>query len=315
MSDFTLIFSFYCNSISRRKYLNFCIQSILRNERNLNVRVFVVDGSDEPNHKQNIKLFRKFKNIKIIHDEEVNPILRLSKHMDMVETEYCFKILEDCLFVDYDLTNIISQDIKVLQKNHANVVIQYPTLIDENINVINNCLYYKKPENYFSNGNEFSIGFYSRLLERAHHNYLCNNILYNTNFLKRHLRHYSKICSGHAAAESDRFDKLFFSKYNSDTKFSKLIKLFHSKIFGSNVIRETLVSENYETGAVIHIGYESTELDYFDNPDRVYKENSGVIGASTLANLEKLSGLLRNEILTISEMEKDEQVSFNNNFY
>ena len=144
---------------------------------------------------------------------------------------------------------------------------------------------------------------------------ICNNILYNTNFLKKHLLHYSKICSGHAAAESDRFDKLFGIKYNSELKIAKIIKRFHKSLFKSKLIFETLITENYVNGVVLHIGYESTELDYFDNPDRVVvKENKGC-ESSTLANLEKISSLLRNETLIICEMGSNKKISFNNNVY
>jgi hypothetical protein len=313
LNNFTLIFSFYCNSAARRKYLNFCIQSIQRSNKNNNFKVLVVDGSDPCNHGLNKNLFHNFQNLTMIHDEEKNPISRLHNHMKKIDTKYCLKILEDCLFIDYDFSKIITNDISLLETKSENTVIQYPTLIDENINIINNILVYKKkiqmPFKFFKG----AIMYYPRLLDRLHHNYLCNNILYNTNFLKKHLLHYSKICSGHAAAESDRFDKLFGIKYNSELKIAKIIKLINKTLFKSRLILETLITENYEKGVVLHIGYESTELDYFDNPDRVVvKENKGC-ESSTLANLEKISSLLKNETLIICEMGSDKKISFNNN--
>lgn len=315
MRGVTILFCFFCESDARRKYLDYCLQSLIRSaDENQYLQILAIDGSNEHNYLQNKKLFSEFKNCTLVHDVEVNPILRMVKHLGSIKTDYTFKLLEDCIFHNYDWGQLLELDMELLETRKNNCVIQYPTLPTDHIEVRDGrVICHSEDEREYSHiGN--SIGFIDRITERIHHNYLCNNVLYKTSFLKTHIEHYANVCSTHSAAESDRFDNIFSKSLLGNRILFKFTRVMHKLIYRKRLISQNLVTENCEKGTVLHIGYESTESTHFDNPDRrLVAGSSSQPQTSFIKSIEKLALLLKESSLKIEVNHETTEYCFSDN--
>ena len=314
MSDVTILFCFFCESNSRRKYLDFCIQSIIHSSsKNRYLPILVIDGSSYSHYLKNRELFSSFKNCEIIHDTELNPIVRLDNHLNSIQTEFTLKLLEDCLFLDFNWGETLQVDALLLSTEKENCVVQYPTWPEDQVIAREDtivCL--NRPKSY-NLCNKNGIRYYNRIAERDHHNYLCNNILYKTRFLRKHIKHYATICSSHSAAESDRVDKIFSRAILSNSFISKFTKFINKVIFSKKLISKTLISETYKKGAVVHIGYESTEENYFDNPDRKIVSDASSSMHSVLESIRSISHLLNSKNIMVRIQNGKRKYSFDHN--
>lgn len=314
MTDVTLLFCFFCESKSRRKYLDFCIQSIIHSSNNnKKLPVLVIDGSSYSHYLKNRELFACFENCDIIHDTEINPIVRLDNHLNSIQTEFTLKLLEDCLFLDFNWVETLEIDTLLLSTENENCVVQYPTWPEDQVAAREDTIVcINRPKKYNLRNNN-GLRYYNRNSERNHHNYLCNNILYKTQFLRRHIKHYSTICSSHSAAESDRLDKIFSRTILSNGFISKITKSLNKFIFSKKLIGKTLISETYDKGAVVHIGYESTEERYFDNPDRKIISASSASTHSVLESIRSISHLLNSTNIMVRIQNAKRKYSFDHN--
>ena len=93
-----------------------------------------------------------------------------------------------------------------------------------------------------------------------------------------------------------------------------MMKIAHKILFSKNLISQTLVTENYSEGVVLHIGYESTEGSYFDNPDRqLVNEPSQNSTVSYLKSIKQLEHLLQQSNLKIGIKNESKEYCLSDN--
>lgn len=151
----------------------------------------------------------------------------------------------------------------MVQKKNINVI-QYSIINEQKFRVKENVVYY--PKNNFGNKKLLSdqnYFYYDRSNKRNIYHYLCNNILYKTEFFIKHWNFISSRYFNHSSAESGDLKFKFFksiSNYKYLVSIVRLLNRYFEKFFYSDcVINNIFITETMKTSDVIHIGYYSTE--------------------------------------------------------
>ena len=203
-----------------------------------------------------------------INDKEVNPFERCKKYLHLIETPYVLRLLEDCAYINLgkDDFAFIQNDISLMGRNKEINVIQYPIIDEQNFTMKGNTVHYPsiKFEDKIWHDDDL-WPYYDRSKEEKIYHYLCNNILYRTDFFIKHWNYIGSKYTNHNSAEASKpansLFKFFFGRkyfYSPGQIYYRCYeKLFHpSEIISNIVITKTMVEAD-----VIHIGYYSTEDD------------------------------------------------------
>jgi hypothetical protein len=289
--DFTIFFTFVCNGEIRRKYMEVALKTLFNTIDTHSVPVIVVDASSKGEAKKNHQLFHNLKNLEYIYDDEVNPFTRCSKYLHLIKTKFVLRLLEDCAYINLAKDNFfyIKHDISLMNRNKEINVIQYPIIDEQKFIVKGNTVYYLSTR--FEDKvllNDDGYVYYDRSQERKIYHYLCNNILYRTNFFLKHWKYIASKYENHSGAESgdisNRFYKLLLKiKYLSSVA-RLVVRLIEKTVYSKSIINNIIVTEAMLEADVVHIGYESTEANI--NSNSVREVNSSQEGSiSTLSNL------------------------------
>ena len=181
-SNFTIFFTFFADGDVRRKYVELAVKP-LHEKTDKSFPLLVIDASNKEDSKKNKQLFSGFKNLTFINDTEVNPFVRCKKYLNLIETDFVLRLLEDCVYINLFNDNLIhiKNDVALMQRNSMINVIQYPIINDQNFIVKNNLVFY--PKINFEDKKlltDKGYSFYDRSSERDIYHYLCNNILSTT---------------------------------------------------------------------------------------------------------------------------------------
>jgi hypothetical protein len=296
-NDFTIFFTFYSNSAVRRKYIEIALSTLFNHSDLLAVPIFVIDGSSEEDSIKNRALFSHASNLTYIHDTEINPFLRCNKHLHKINTKYVLRLLEDCAYINLagiDFCNI-KNDISLMESRPDICVVQYPIINEQQFTVDGSTLYY--PAINFDDKKmalENGYRYYNRAQERKHYHYLCNNLLYRSDFLRNHWAYITRNYSSHSTAESGLINSRAFeliSRWKPTKAIGKrVVRWIESSFCSDKILSKIVVTETMEKADVIHIGYHSTEQNVEGNHER--EKGSNEHGAvSTLSNLRVFSDI------------------------
>ena len=293
IKEFTLLFSFFCESEIRRKYLDLCVKSLFEKMENYEIPVLVIDGSSKNHLLKNKEVFKNIYNLTYIEDSEKNQLKRIANNINFVQTKYLFRVLEDCVFINFNC-NYIYKDIIVMEFDTQLNAIQYPILNEQSYRIENDTIYYN-PIN-FDKKNIFKIKdrkCYDRSDEIKIYYYLCNNLLYETNFFKKHTKLFSDYFYYHNSAESLNPDKGLIS-FLGHSKLARFItKILFLFFFKSKILKRIYVTETINLLDVLHIGYESTETNILSNPERELSSKQADGTFSVIKNLKIFSNITR----------------------
>ena len=280
--EFTIFITFYADGEIRRKYIEIALNTLFKNIKK-DIPMIVIDSSSKNEYLKNKKLFSDMSNLEYIHDENVNPFKRCNKYLHLIKTDFILRLLEDCAYVNLSCNNFeyVQKDIG-LMKNLPDInVIQYPIINEQEFRTDGNTVYYpainfgdKKIDNF--NGYKY----YDRSQERKKYHYLCNNILYRTDFFKRHWNYITNNYIDHSSAESNRTNSMIF-KFFFKFKYTRgialrLVKLKETVFYSDAIITNIVVSETMKQADVIHIGYYSNEINTSSNSVREIANIEGV---------------------------------------
>ncbi len=266
--DFTIFFTFFADGDIRRKYIEIALRTLFDNNNYKDVPIIVIDASSENYSKKNKNLFADFSNVTYINDEEINPFKRCNKYLHLIQTPYTLRLLEDCAYINLGKNNFlfIKNDISFMQRNKSINVIQYPIIDEEEFIVRGNTVYY--PSSKFEDKvllDDEGYVYYDRSQEEKIAHYLCNNILYRTDFFIMHWKYINLKYVNHNSAESSKPDsdvfKLLFGRRYFYT-LGQIYYRFYERLFHpSEIISNISITETMIESDVIHIGYYSTEAD------------------------------------------------------
>ena len=203
----------------------------------------------------------------------------------------------------------IEKDIDLMKNMPGIGVIQYPIINEQEFTVKGSTVYY--PSIDFNNINlkEYNgYQYYDRSRERKIYHYLCNNILYRTDFFIRHWGYFTKNYKDHNSAEAGNINSnifSFLSKWKYSKKISKiLVKWLEKIIYAKSVIKNIAVTETMMNADVVHIGYYSTEVNVTENSDREHDVNQyGVV--SSLSHLKVFNDINLLNSLSFKRYEKN----------
>jgi len=265
---FTIFFTFFADGDIRRKYIEIAIKPLLENT-DRSVPIVVIDASSEDYSKKNKALFSNFNNLTYINDTEINPFARCKKYLHLIETEFVLRLLEDCAYINLFNDNLLSinNDVSLMQRNKQINVVQYPIINDQTFVVEGNTIFYPKIKFYekelFEDGD---YRYYDRSTEREIYHYLCNNILYRTDFFIKHWNYFESKYIDHNSAESSKpNNKLYQFIFNRQYtwKLGVVIhKWYERMLHPDEIIRNIFVTETMGHSSVVHIGYYSTEIGF-----------------------------------------------------
>jgi hypothetical protein len=286
---FTIFFTFFADGEIRRKYIEIALNTLFKNS-NKDIPMIVIDSSSKNEYLKNKKLFSDMPNLDYIHDENVNPFKRCNKYLHLIKTDFVLRLLEDCAYVNFSYNNFeyIKKDIELMKSLPDINIIQYPIINEQEFRVDGNTVYYpainfcdKKIDNL--NGYEY----YDRSQERGKYHYLCNNILYRTDFFNSHWNYITNNYIDHSSAESSKTNSIF-SKFFSKFKYARgiavrVVKLKETVFYSDVIITNIVISETMKQADVIHIGYYSTEINMSSNSS-VREITNNIDGATSVIN-------------------------------
>jgi len=290
--DFTIFFTFFADGDIRRKYIEIALNTLFEKKLK-DVPIIVIDSSSDEYSKNNNSLFLNFSNVTYINDKEINPFKRCKKYLHLIKTPYVLRLLEDCAYINLGKDNFlfIQNDISLMEKNKEINVIQYPIIDEQKFTVKGNTVHYPsiKFEDKIWHDDDL-WPYYDRSKEEKIHHYLCNNILYRTDFFIKHWNYVGSKYSNHNSAEASKPANSLFKFFFGRKYFYTLGQIYYrcyEKLFHPNeIISNIVITKTMVEADVIHIGYYSTEDDI--NPgqkssgrsDMVSKDYEGV--SSTL---------------------------------
>ena len=292
-NDFTIFFTFFADGDIRRKYIEIALNTLFEENNYQNVPIIVIDASSDNYSKKNKSLFSNFSNVTYINDEEINPFKRCNKYLHLIKTPYILRLLEDCAYINLGKNNFsfIKNDISLMQRNSEINVIQYPIINEQKFIVRDNTVYY--PSTKFEDKvllEDEGYVYYDRSQERKICHYLCNNILYRTNFFVDHWKYVSSKYDNHNSGESGDINNRFY-KFLLKIKYvgslaRLIVRIIEKILYSKFIIRNIFITETMLNSEVIHIGYYSTEANNSSNVVRE-KDQSNQDGTfSILQNLE-----------------------------
>ena len=292
LSDITIVFTYYCKGDIRRKYLQLCLESVFGENNPHNIPILVVDGSPPEDAEQNRRLFDGLNNVEYIIDGNQNPFIRCQKFFKEIKTPYILRLLEDCIYLNFKAVTAtrLVQDMQLLEEMPEVDVIQYPIINEQKFRIEGDRLYFP-PIDFYSKPFSEKNGkkYYDRAIERDIYSYLCNSLIYRTDFFIKHWDYVSSLYSTHNHAEGRGwFDHKPWTIFNYNRYTRKIGHIIEHVIFRKHILKKLLVSESISDIHVIHIGYYSTEIDVLPSAGSVRKEVNGVDGVcSTVDFLDK----------------------------
>ncbi len=290
--DFTIFFTFFADGDIRRKYIEIALRTLF-DKNYKDVPVIVIDASSADYSKKNKNLFSGFSNLTYIHDEEVNPFKRCEKYLHLITTPFTLRLLEDCAYINLGKDNFlfINNDISLMRRNKKINVIQYPIIDEQKFTVQGNTVYY--PSTKFEDKvllDDEGYAYYDRSQERRIYHYLCNNILYRTNFFLKHWKYIASKYDNHSSAESgDRSNSFykFLSKIKYLSSLTRLfVRLIEKTLYSKSIISNIFITETMLKAEVVHIGYYSTEVNSSSNVVRQLAGSNPEGTVSVLQNLK-----------------------------
>ncbi|MES9901334.1 MAG: hypothetical protein ABW168_01470 [Sedimenticola sp.] len=266
-NNFTIFFTFVADGDIRRKYIEVALRTLFDHENSTSIPVIVIDASSADEAKKNQQLFCDLNNLTYIHDAEVNPFKRCKKYLHLIKTDFVLRLLEDCAYINlsHDNFSFIEKDIALLRNKGVIGVVQYPIINEQEFKVVGSTVYYPAIDFNKKDLNEYNnYKYYHRSQERKIYHYLCNNILYRTEFFIRHWTYFEEKYQDHNSAESGDLDNIvykFFSKNRYSLMVVRMLVRWWEKIFHSeHIIEDIVVTETMLNSDVVHIGYYSTEI-------------------------------------------------------
>jgi len=291
-NDFTIFLTFFADGEIRRKYIEIALKTLFE-KNNKNIPILVIDSSSKNYSRDNKTLFLDFTNLTYINDTEKNPFIRCNKYLHLIKTKFTLRLLEDCAYINLSQNNFINvvNDINLMDRNKKINVIQYPIINEQKFVVKNNTVHY--PKTNFSNIKILKDNgyiYYDRSQERKIYHYLCNNLLFRTNFLVKHWNFIASKYNNHSSAEAGdpkfKYYK-FFLKYKYLSSIARIINRYIEKIFNSkSIINNIFITQTMLNADVIHIGYYSTENNSGSNFVRKMDDGSNEGTVSVLQNLK-----------------------------
>ncbi len=290
-SNFTIFITFFSNGDIRRKYIEIALNTLFEHADNKNIPIIVIDASSDEDFIKNKQLFSDMDGLLYIHDTEINPFKRCNKYLHLIKTDFVLRLLEDCAFINlsYNDFSLVEKDISLMKDVPKIDVIQYPIINEQEFKVQGNTVLYpaidfedKKLTNY--NG----YTYYDRSQERRICHYLCNNILYRTDFFKKHWEYITLNYSNNSSAEAGDIDNIVYKvllKWRYSAKVARLfVRWMEKTIYSKSIINNIMVSETMLRADVVHIGYYSTEANI--NSSSVRENDANLDGVvSTISNL------------------------------
>jgi len=291
LSDVTIVFTFYCEGELRRKYLQLCLKSVFGENNTNNISILVIDGSPADDAHKNKKLFGDLQNVEYIIDETLNPFVRCKKHFGKIKTPYVLRLLEDCVYLNFAdvIAEKLVKDIELLEDLPEYDAVQYPIINEQHFRVEGDFCYYP-PIDFYSkpysetNGNKY----YDRGIERKIYSYLCNSLIYRTEFFVAHWTYATLMYKTHNHAEGHKFDHSLWKILNYNRYSRKLGCFLEYIVFRKDMLKKILVPESINDIHVLHIGYYSTEVTVDSFVEGVRKRVNGLEGVcSMVSRLEK----------------------------
>jgi hypothetical protein len=265
--DFTIFFTFFADGDIRRKYIEIALNTLFE-EKLRDVPIIVIDSSSDEYSKKNNSLFFNFSNLTYINDQEINPFKRCKKYLHLIKTPYVLRLLEDCAYINLGKDNFlfIQNDISLLEKNKEINVIQYPIIDEQKFTVKGNTVHYPSIKFEDKIWHEDDLWpYYDRSKEEKIYHYLCNNILYRTDFFIKHWNYVGSKYTNHNSAEASKpangLFKFFFGRKYFYTLGQIYYRCYEKLFHPSEIISNIFITKTMVEADVIHIGYFSTEDD------------------------------------------------------
>ena len=310
--DFTIFFTFFADGDVRRKYIEIALKTLF--VKNLkDIPIVAIDASSRSYTKKNKDLFLKFSNLTYINDQEVNPFKRCEKYLHYIKTPFILRLLEDCAYINLGKDNFsfIRKDILLMERNKDINVIQYPIIDDQQFILKANTVFYP-PSNFEGKTlmSDSDYVYYDRSQERKIYHYLCNNLLYRTDFFIKHWRYVASKYDNHSSAESgDISNSLYQSllKIKYVSSIARLIyRLTEKVIFRNCIIGNIFITQTMLDADVIHIGYYSTEVNSQSNFVREIDSTDKKGTVSVLKNLKVFNDI---ELLNNIHFQSDKSLN------
>ena len=176
-----------------------------------------------------------------------------------------------------------------MQRNTKIDLIQYPIINEQEFTIQGNSIIYPKT-NFYEKSLIIDSGYsyYLRSDERKIYHYLCNNLLYRTNFFVKHWNYFESTYTNHNDAEAsipnNKIFRIFFDRTYFRNIGSWIFRCYEKIYHSSEIIKNIVITQTMAQARIIHIGYYSTETK---------KDFSAVRGVSR-NNHEGISTVLNN---------------------
>lgn len=295
LSDITIVFTFYCNGDVRRKYIQLCLKSVFGENNPHNIPILVVDGSPADDAQKNKTFFDDLKNVEYIIDETENPFVRCKKYFNKIKTQYVLRLLEDCVYLNFKdvIGDKLIKDMKLLEDLPEFDAVQYPIINEQHFRVEGDYFYYPPIDFYSKPYSEINgTKYYDRGIERKIYSYLCNSLIYRTEFFVAHWDYVTLLYKTHNHAEGRKFDHPLWKIFNYNRYSRKLGRFLEYLFFRKYMLKKILVPESINDIHVLHVGYYSTEVDVDPSAGGVRQGVDGIDGVhSMITFLEKFGNI------------------------
>ena len=235
-------------------------------------------------------LFGALKNVEYIIDETENPFVRCKKHFNKIKTPYVLRLLEDCVYLNFKdvIGDKLIKDMKLLEDLPEFDAVQYPIINEQRFRVEGDYFYYPPIDFYSKPYSEINgTKYYDRGIERKIYSYLCNSLIYRTEFFIAHWDYATLLYKSHNHAEAHKFDHPPWKIFDYNRYSRPIGRFFEFLFFRKYMLKKILVPESIDDIHVLHVGYYSTEVDVDSSAD-VREGVNGIGGVcSTINFLEK----------------------------
>lgn len=287
LSDTTIVFTYYCKGSIRRKYLQFCLESIFGFNNPHKIPILVIDGSPSEETIENKKLFENLTCVDYKCDSTVNPFGRCLPYLRKIKTPYILRLIEDFIFVNFKsvIDYTLIKDMELLEKRSDITAIYYPNIPDKTFRIENSRFFFK-PNNYNCKYLEYegNISFYNfyhitkesypfPFVHYLYNAYACttNNFLYRTDFFVRHWNYINKMYNSFVDAETATFSHPIFRFLRANKSTRLMGRILENIIFGRSIIKKIVVTKTSEKMFPLHIGFFSTDITDFKELDGLEK--------------------------------------------
>ncbi len=264
----TILFTFYCDDVFRRKYLKACLISLNNGlevkDKNI-MNILVIDGSPLEESRKNKLIFDKEINkisVNYIFDKTENPNKRISNHLEKIKSRYTLRLLEDCVFRCHKFSDNIVKDCETLEFLPKNSVLIYPFTDTENIQIFDQTLIFPLPKLEKKKTLEIvnSRKLYNRREERPHFNFITTSgVLYKSDFFIKHFNKYGKSNANLYETDDDIYTFKYFPKFIQKLIWVRLRSEIIKFLLNDYVIHYAFVTEGCLDFNIIHIGVETLQ--------------------------------------------------------